>query len=551
MDRDELARSRFDAALGAGAPALLVDADSILAANLAAVQLVGLPEDALRLGGLALLHGSVDEWALRLRPILQGAVPAAAWDDVLRTTSSDVPVAVNATGVQRAGSSPPEFVAVVHLHPDRATVEDLDSFGRTRRRYDWLVEAAHEGLWEVDLTGRTVFVNPRMAAMLGCEPRDLVGGSILEVIEPTMAADARADLAAGSVRADSVDIRLRRPDGGHVWTMVSTTALRDASGTVTGALSTVVDVTERRQREADLRAAEALFRRTFDGAPIGMALVGLDGSWLRVNRAICRIVGRTEPELLACTFQDITHPDDLDADLELLGETLAGRRDGYVMEKRYLHTDGHQIWVNLTVGLLRDENEAPLYFISQIEDVTARRDAERQARVELEHQAAHDPLTGLLNRRGLEDVMRTTVDDERVSVLFVDLDGFKQINDRHGHRQGDDVLCQVAAALRHSVRATDVVARLGGDEFVVLLRDATPAFASATAARLHRAIRQLGDEHRSISATVGLAIDADGNSTADLLDRADAAMLQGKRAGKDRVAPEVANGSAHGGLARS
>jgi PAS domain S-box-containing protein len=138
---------------------------------------------------------------------------------------------------------------------------------------------------------------------------------------------------------------------------------------------TVRDASGRRNTDLELREATERFRLAFDGAPIGMALVAPDGRWLQVNAALCEIVGYSAEELLPMTFQDITHPDDLDADLELVNQVLVGEIPGYSMEKRYFHADGHVVWINLSVSAVRDPAGAPLYFISQIEDVTERRRA--------------------------------------------------------------------------------------------------------------------------------------------------------------------------------
>jgi PAS domain S-box-containing protein len=121
-----------------------------------------------------------------------------------------------------------------------------------------------------------------------------------------------------------------------------------------------------------------LFQNAFDFAAIGMALVGLDGRWLKVNRSICDLVGYSEAELLRLTFQDITHPDDLDLDLLNLGQLVRDEIPGYQMEKRYFHKDGHIIWILLHVAVVRDSNQQPEVFISQIIDITARKTAEHE-----------------------------------------------------------------------------------------------------------------------------------------------------------------------------
>lgn len=125
-----------------------------------------------------------------------------------------------------------------------------------------------------------------------------------------------------------------------------------------------------------LHESEERFAGAFEEAPIGVALVAPDGRWLKVNRAVCALLGYSETELLARTFQDLTHPADLTADLEYVRRMLAGEIRHYEMEKRYVHARGHLVTVLLTVSLVRDAKQQPLYFISQIQDITARRRAE-------------------------------------------------------------------------------------------------------------------------------------------------------------------------------
>jgi PAS domain S-box-containing protein len=125
-------------------------------------------------------------------------------------------------------------------------------------------------------------------------------------------------------------------------------------------------------------SGDVLFQNAFEHAAIGMALVAPDGKWLRVNRSVCEITGYSEKELLERSFQDITHPDDLDLDLANVEKMLAGQIDRYQMEKRYFHKNGAIVWVLLSVSLVREETGQPRFFISQIQDITSRKESERQ-----------------------------------------------------------------------------------------------------------------------------------------------------------------------------
>lgn len=125
-------------------------------------------------------------------------------------------------------------------------------------------------------------------------------------------------------------------------------------------------------------SSDSLFQSAFEFAAIGMALVSPEGKWLRVNRSVCKITGYNETELLARTFQDITHPDDLESDLENVRRLLARKIDTYQMEKRYFHKGGSIVWVLLSVSLVRTKSGEPLFFISQIQDITRQKASEEQ-----------------------------------------------------------------------------------------------------------------------------------------------------------------------------
>ncbi len=172
------------------------------------------------------------------------------------------------------------------------------------------------------------------------------------------------------------------------------------------------DLALRQQAEIALSESEARFRATFEHAAAGVALVGLDGRWLRVNRRLCDKLGYTEEEMLRLTFQDITHPDDLDADLSNVQQLLAGETSTYNMEKRYIRKDGSLIWILLTVGLVRGADGAPQYFISVIQDISSRKAAESvlsRDRAELE-QLVEERTAALMraaeDRRRAEDALR-------------------------------------------------------------------------------------------------------------------------------------------------
>jgi len=302
-----------------------------------------------------------------------------------------------------------------------------------------------------------------------------------------------------------------------------------------------LDDTNDRPSTPAAREAEQLFRLAFEQAAVGMALVAPDGRFLRVNRALCELLGHANEELVSKTFQEITHPEDLDLDLEFVRQMLAGERRTYAMEKRYFHADGHTVWVLLSVSLVRGDDREPRYFISQIQDITERKQLEQR----LSFLADHDEMTGLPNRRRLREELERAVAfaqryEQAGALLILDLDNFKQVNDTLGHHVGDSLVREVAGRLRERLRATDVLARIGGDEFAVLLPQVNAAQAERVAGDLVAAIG--GECHLvdgavvETSASLGVArfepgweIDPEG-----LLMHADRAMYAAKNAGGDR-----------------
>ncbi len=170
------------------------------------------------------------------------------------------------------------------------------------------------------------------------------------------------------------------------------------------------EITERKLVEETLRESEERFRSAFDDAAIGMALVALDGHWLRVNHSLCEIVGYCEQELLATTIQSLTHPDDLESDINYGHQLLRGEIRTYQMEKRYFHKLGHVVPILLSGSLVRDTQGQPLYFIAQIQDITERKQAEEA----LQQQFLREQLVGAITQRirqslNLEEILNATV----------------------------------------------------------------------------------------------------------------------------------------------
>ena len=286
-----------------------------------------------------------------------------------------------------------------------------------------------------------------------------------------------------------------------------------------------------------LRTFDLLGERRFDLAlahsPIGMAVVGLDGMFLRTNRALREMFGFGKRAMAQMSFQEITHPDDLEADLALLAECLEGRRRSYRIAKRFFAADGHIVWCDLTVALVTDSKEQPSCFVSQLVDVTAARIRE----AELTRQAATDPLTEIANRSAAwSRLEQLHTADNGYGVLFCDIERFKSVNDRRGHHAGDQLLVEVARRLLTAVDGGDLVARWGGDEFLVITDAVTDEELAVTAARItdqfdSTPIPLADGTSVPVALTIGFAghRPGDGRSIDMMLDAADQAMYEQRR----------------------
>ena len=390
----------------------------------------------------------------------------------------------------------------------------------------------------------TVF-NGGAELMLGYRAEELVGRHHPEVFhDPEELAQLAAEFGVPVAQVlghgtrhkdtDTRDWTLVRTDGVKVPVSLTITAIRNGEGAISGYLGIARDITAERQAARELRDAEERFRNAFDKAPIGKALVSTEGEFTRVNDALCEIIGYSEHELLGTTFQSLTHPDDLDGDLEHMHRLLARESDAYVMEKRYRHAAGHYIWALLSVSLVWDEETgAPLYFVSQIQDISEQKLAAQR----LTDLSLHDPLTGLANRVLFSDRLEHAVErsrrtKERIAVLFIDLDRFKSVNDSLGHAAGDELLRQAAKRMSRAVRPADTIARLGGDEFTVLCEDLGAVndagwVADRVTDTLERPFELFGATTR-IGVSIGIAV-ADAHDSAEtVLAKADAAMYRTK-----------------------
>ncbi|MEG0194208.1 MAG: PAS domain S-box protein [Stenotrophomonas sp.] len=557
-----------------------------------------------------------------------------------------------------------------------------------RQRLQAVVDASDEvAVIATDTDGIITLFNTGAERLLGYRAEEVLGHANPGIFhDPDEMAAYLAPLADAQGRAPTIFQALTaqaqgqtfsrqwtflRKDGQRRQVRLSISRMDGTDGERIGYVGMAIDITEILQARAEARLAADKFAGAFTSAALGMALVSLEGRWLDVNDALCRILGYPREELLQVDFQRLTHPADLQTDLALVQDLLAGRRTHYHLEKRYVGRDGNTIWARLSVSLVRNERGEPLHFVSQIQDVSAQRsseqrlfESEQRSRITLDavadlvlsvaldgrieyanaaavrllagdgalslaghnvqdvlaltteyapqslldvavlldpdgnavdlhadlllrmgattvpvdltrawlrddeghvrgavwvlrddtqqrarqrearHLAEMDPLTELGNRRGFEAhlqqaITRVERTGQAASLMYIDLDRFKPVNDTFGHLAGDAVLWAVASVLRHGVRDSDVVARLGGDEFAVILSGCSPRRAARIGGELLHTLSNLSipwDQHRlRIGASIGIAPLAAGMSVDQAVAAADAQCYRAKAMGRNNV----------------
>lgn len=315
---------------------------------------------------------------------------------------------------------------------------------------------------------------------------------------------------------------------------------RDEIGELERALCAYRYAVSERLAVSELLAEQSTrFHLVFDRAPLGLCRLGLDGTVLESNPALRSLLGYAPERLQGLNLHGIAHADEADRNRQLFKAAAEGSQGHLTFETRLLNSDGNWVWCSLSGAAVRDAEGRPLFLVGLLENIDERKGQE----LLLQHQAEHDPLTGLPNRAlffaRLGRLATSAAMGEGFAVLVIDLDGFKQVNDREGHQAGDHLLQMVAGRLREKLRVSDTLARLGGDEFAAILPGSDEAGAHAAAAKLVAAMQvpfKVTGSRVQMGASIGIAVcPIDGATSHQLMRTADRALYGAKRGGGGRA----------------
>ena len=424
------------------------------------------------------------------------------------------------------------------------TVEDVTELHEVAARYgstEVLVEAilrnSSDLVVVVDGDGTLVFVSDAAKRILGREPEHWVGRSVFDLLHPDdigMAAEAMVTSIEGAAGVKEPMV-LRVADVDGRWRSVEIVANNVSDDpSIGGLVISVRDLTERLQAREAAERDRRRFEQVFERAPIGMALVSNSGEFLRVNAALCEILGRSATELLRTDLFEVVHPADRRRGAEHAVDVLEGRSSDPI-EVRFQRDGGETAWARVSTTVVREDGR-PIHSIVHIEDVTE----QRALRDQLEAAATHDPLTGALNRNGLRRLFDLGLATRGAGALVsIDLDRFKDVNDSLGHAAGDELLELVSMRIRMAIRAEDALGRLGGDEFIVIVSgQPAPDEVQALAERIRVLLAAPFDLEAGtvqISGSIGVKVLPVAPELSEALAQADSASYLAKSRGGNRV----------------
>lgn len=409
----------------------------------------------------------------------------------------------------------------------------------SKERLELAQRAARIGVWEWDPESGMVTCSPRQFGLPGdgTEERRLTAKQLQAAVHPDDFARVLSDLndAVGKGGEYETEFRVRWPDGAEHWLAVKGLQITDPASGSPRLLGASIDITTLKLAEETLRESEERFRNAFHEAAVGMVILDLEGRVLSANRGMTEIMHYAAEELRGRHVTLVLGEDRQGEIAHIVARVVSGEIGSWRAERRCFRKDGISIWMRSSISMMK-----PGYIVVLCEDITD----QKQAREKLRYQAMHDPLTGLPNRRHFEQALNAAIegaarDASEVALLFLDLDGFKLVNDTFGHPAGDLLLKHVAHRVQTRLGGMDLLARVGGDEFTVVLSGLDGAEVPRRRAEsLLDAFNEpflIGGNEISIGASVGISrFPVDGRTTSALLQSADAAMYSAKYSGNNR-----------------
>ncbi|HEY9192335.1 MAG TPA: EAL domain-containing protein [Methyloversatilis sp.] len=400
-----------------------------------------------------------------------------------------------------------------------------------------IVQSSDDAIISKTLDGVITSWNDGAARIFGYSDKEAIGRPMQMLFPPEKAKEESfiLDKIMAGEKVDHYQTVRVRKDGRRIDVSVTVSPIRDGSGNIVGASKIARDITAQKSAEARLRLTANVFTHTNEG----IVITDVEGTVLEVNEAFTRITGFSRVEAVGRTahmFASSRQGPELRAEI-LEALAIEGHWQGEVWSRR---KDGESYAGLLTVNAVRNSDGTTHSYVALFADITPL----RRHQEKLEHIAHFDALTDLPNRLLLSDRLHQAMlacrrSGQSLAVVYLDLDGFKAVNDRYGHDAGDNLLIAVSGRMQGALRAIDTLARMGGDEFVAVLADISSHQDCILLVEriLHACAEpvQLDGDVLHVSASIGVAIYPQDDADAEQLIRhADRAMYEAKQAGKNR-----------------
>ena len=422
----------------------------------------------------------------------------------------------------------------------------LQSLEESEFRWKFAIEGAGDGVWDRDLQTGQESYSRRCKEMLGYAEDEILPDhqereSRIHPDDRQAVLTSDADYIAGKASRYELEYRLRCKDGSYKWILSRGMIVsRDPNGKPLRTIGTHTDISERKKAEGTIRLAAKVFKHALEG----IMITALDGSIIEVNDAFTTITGYSRDEVIGKNPRLLKSGRHSQEYYQQFWSQLA-QQGSWIGENWNRRKNGEIYAQTQKISTARDAQGKPLQYVCLFSDITAAKNHEQ----ELERIARYDSLTKLPNRALLGERLEQALNQTRrrgqhLAVVFIDLDGFKTVNDTHGHEAGDHLLITLAERMKGALRDGDILARLGGDEFVAVLIDLADVDASAPMLNrlLEAAARpfQFGEARLQVSASLGVTFYPQAQDQAQelepdqLLRQADQAMYQAKQSGKNR-----------------
>ena len=436
--------------------------------------------------------------------------------------------------------NPVGFRGVLRNVTERKRMEE--ALRQSEEKYRSILENIRESYFEVDLYGNFTFFNDSLCRLTGCSREELVGmnySNFSDTETSKIVFETFHKVYKTGKPSEGFDWPTTRKDGIKIYVSASISLRKDPAGKPIGFRGVLRDVTERKRMEEELRQSEERHRNIIEQMHDAYFELDLTGSFAHFNKAACRTYGYNKEEMLGLNYKQYTDKETGRKLFEVFTELYKTGIPVRAHALELIKKDGTKSFNEISVSLIKNEKGEAIGFRGIARDITERKLNEEQIR----HMATHDALTGLPNRAMFGHLLNQAIKSSKrhnsqLAVLFIDLDGFKIINDTLGHEAGDELLKTIATRFKQGLRRMDVVARLGGDEFVILIEEINnPDHIVKIAQKILSAALQpvslMGEECR-VTASIGISIyPKDAPDEKDLIKTADRAMYYAKSEGKN------------------